>query len=120
MKRKSFIFLFSAFLTFGTSLPAKASHFVGFVTSIFVMSGKAFVHVTGGIFDGAMSPCSSATDNAYYMIDLSSNFGKSEYANSLASKLAGRRVYAVGDDTCNGNPYGPVGAEVMLGIDLTS
>lgn len=100
------------------SLPASASAFQGYVAGIFVVSGKVVISVNNGGFSGAASPCSSATDNAYYLIDISTTFGKLQYSNALAAKTTGRLVYVVGDNGCNPNPYGPIGAEGLVGIDL--
>lgn len=100
------------------SLPASASDFQGYVAGIFVISGKVVIMVNNGSFNGAASPCSSAPNNAYYIIDISTTFGKLQYSNALAAKTTGRMVYVVGDNGCNPNPYGPVGAEGLVGIDL--
>jgi len=97
---------------------AFASDFSGLVTSIFVINGNAVVAMASGSFNGSVSPCSPATDSAYYIIDLSTTFGRVQYANTLAAKMTGHRAYAHGDGTCNGNPYGTVGAEILLGVDF--
>lgn len=115
--RKFFLVITAVLLT-NYSVPACASDFYGYVAGIFVISGKAVVALNNGSFNGAVSPCSSATDSAYYVIDIGTAFGRMEYANALSAKVTGHRVYVHGDNGCSGNPYGPVGAEGMLGIDL--
>lgn len=114
---KKYLLFITIFLsTFAVN--AWASDFYGYVAGIFVINGKVFVSVNNGSFNGAISPCSSSSDSGYYIIDINSTFGKMEYANVLAAKATGHRVYVHGDGSCNGNAYGAVGAEIMLGVDL--
>lgn len=105
-------------LSMTLSAQVLASDFSGLVMGIFAINGKAYIAMGNGSYNGPVSPCSAATDSAYYMIDLSTPFGRVQYSNALAAKVTGHRAYAHGDGSCNGNPYGGAGAEVMLGIDF--
>ncbi|WP_323141132.1 hypothetical protein [Massilia phyllosphaerae] len=115
---KKYLIFFMAMFLSAFAANAWASDFYGYVAGIFVINGKVFVSVNNGNFNGAISPCSSSSDSGYYIIDINSTFGKLEYSNVLAAKATGHRVYVRGDGSCNGNAYGAVGAEIMLGVDL--
>ena len=118
MNSKKLLVSLISILSMTLSVPVLAADFSGLVLSIFVINGRAYVAMGNGSYNGPVSPCSPAADNAYYMIDLNTAFGRVQYSNALAAKVTGHRAYAHGDGSCNSNPYGGPGVEVLLGIDL--
>ena len=99
---------------------ANAANYQGLIGNVTPNSGRLFISVGTGGFDGSGSTCYAVTSVMIYSVDVSTANGKALLATALSAKLSGKQVYVYGDGSCasGGNPYDGKGSENMVGIDL--
>lgn len=98
------------------SKAAISSAYQGKVINVFAYSGKVFVTVANGAFDGPVS-CTTTTTNMVLWIDPTTAYGKTLVSIALAAKTTGGLVWAGGDNACITGP-GAVASEQMVMIDF--
>lgn len=109
----------ASFFIFFSGTDARASAYEGTVTNVYPYGGVVYVIVSGGSYSSSNSNCSMGLNGIVFSIDIATTFGKILVANAITAKTTGRRVYAVGNDTCGSwNPFNSQSNEGLIGMDL--
>ena len=112
--------VFTAAWVLSCPLNSNASNYQGTISHVTPYGSFVYVVIDSGNLDGAASACTSNA-SATFQIDPGTSIGKALISTALASKLAGKVVYAYGNGVCvSGAPFSGVQSETLVGLDLKS